>query len=232
MHVRHRQLAARRSYSSPSHLPFTLAGLFLAFAMTTGAQSEPSGQSRPASPLKPQAESAPYHPITGHQRVRWAVDETLGPSHLIAGLFSAGIGTARDAPHEYQGTWAGFGKRYGIRESGVSISNAMEAGLGALWGEDPRYFRVPEKPFSGRLRNVIKQTFMARRGAGQFSPAFARYMAFSGNNFLSNAWRADSEADTQHALSRTGWAFAGRMASNAYEEFWPDVKAHLFHRSH
>jgi len=108
----------------------------------------------------------------------------------------------------------------------------MEAGLGALWGEDPRYFRVPEKPFSGRLRNVIKQTFMARRGAGQFSPAFARYVAFSGNNFLSNAWRADSEADTQHALSRTGWAFAGRMASNAYEEFWPDVKAHLFHRSH
>lgn len=149
---------------------------------------------------------------------------------LVTGLFTAGIGTARDAPREYRGTWAGFGKRYGIRESGISVSNMMEAGMGALWGEDPRYFRVPGEPIGARIHNVIKQTFVARRGYdGHFGLAYARYMAFAGNNFLSNAWRADSEADTQHALSRTGWAFAGRMASNAYEEFWPDVKARLFH---
>lgn len=212
-------------------LSLKLAGVFLAFAMAAGAQSELPGQTRPASPPTPQTGSAPYQPITGRQRVRWATDQTVGPQHLIAGVFQAAIGTARDAPREYRGTWAGFGKRFGIRQSGVAISNIMEAGLGALWGEDPRYFRVPEESFGGRIRSVIKQTFMAHRGDGRFAPAFARYMAFSGNNFLSNAWRADSEADTQHALSRTGGAFAGRMLSNAYEEFWPDVKAKLFHHN-
>jgi hypothetical protein len=213
------------------HLALKLAVVFFVCAILTNAQSEPPSQTQTASPTKPQIETAPYHRITGRQRLVWATDETLGPAHLIAGLFTAGIGTARDAPHEYGGTWSGFGKRYGIRESGVSISNAMEAGLGDLWGEDPRYFRVPEKSFGSRLRNIIKQTFTARHGEGQFGPAYARYVAFSGNNFLSNAWRASSEADTQHALYRTGWAFAGRMASNAYDEFWPDVKTRLFHRN-
>ena len=107
----------------------------------------------------------------------------------------------------------------------------MEAGLGALWGEDPRYFRVPEEPLGARIRNVIKQTFMARHADGQFRLAYARYIALSGNNFLSNAWRPDSEADTWHALYRTGGAFGGRMASNAVDEFWPDLKTYLFHRN-
>jgi hypothetical protein len=206
-----------------------VAVTFLVAALVASAQSAPPSQAESESPTKPQEENAPYQGITNGERLRWAIDETLGPAHLMAGLFTAGIGTARDAPHEYGGSWSGFGQRFGIREAGVSLSNAMEAGLGDLWGEDPRYFRVPEQKWRGRIVSVVKQTFVARHRNGQFGPAYARYIAFSGNNFISNAWRAGSEADTQHALSRTSWAFAGRMASNAYDEFWPDVKRKLFH---
>jgi hypothetical protein len=217
---------------SASHAALKLGIAFFLTVILTSAQSEKPSQTQAACPTKPPNESAPYRRITARQRFRWAVDETVGPVHLIAGLFTAGIGTARDAPHEYGGTWSGFGERFGVRESGVSLSNAMEAGLGALWAEDPRYFRVPEQTLGGRLRNVIKQTFVARHSNGLFGPAYARYVAFSGNNFLSNTWRAQSEADTQHALFRTGWAFAGRMATNTYDEFWPDVKTRLFPRQH
>lgn len=106
----------------------------------------------------------------------------------------------------------------------------MEAGLGALWGEDPRYFRAPEKNFGARVENVIKQTFLARRRDGSSAPAYARFIAIPGNNFLSNTWRADSEADNPHAVFRTLGGFAGRIAGNAFDEFWPDVKRHLLHK--
>ncbi len=108
----------------------------------------------------------------------------------------------------------------------------MEAGVGALWGEDPRYFRNPDEPFRARVMSVIKQTFTARRRDGNFAPAYARFVAFSGSNFLSNTWRPDSEANNDDAVLRTLEGFAGRMSSNAWDEFWPDVKAHVFHRSH
>ena len=33
---------------------------------------------------------------------------------------------------------------------------------------------------------------------------------------------------TRSSASAEG--FAGRMAANAFEEFWPDVKSHVFHK--
>ena len=174
----------------------------------------------------------PYHYITGGQRFKWFVDSTVGPETLTVGLFTAGFGTAWDTPKEYGGSWPGFGKRYGMRLTGVSTGNAMEAGIGALWKEDPRYFRAYHQPFKGRLENVVIMTFLAHNRNGQLTPAYARYISTPGNNFLSNTWRADSEANTRSALLRTVWGFLGLMGKNGFTEFWPDVQTHVFHSKH
>jgi hypothetical protein len=181
------------------------------------------------TPLPVQKESAPYHPVTTRQRLRWFISNTIGPPHLAAGVFTSGFGTALDRPREYGPGWGGFGDRYGMRLTGISTGNGLEASIGSLWSEDPRYFRVPRLPFKARLRSVAKQTFVARRADGNYAPAYARYIAVPGSNFLSNTWRVESEANTHDALLRTAEGFAGRMASNAYEEFWPSIKSFLFH---
>lgn len=175
-------------------------------------------------------QSAPYAPITGQERLSWIVKNTLWPQHLAGGVITSAMGTALNHPREDGPHWGGFGERFGVRLTGVATSNVMEAGIGALWGEDPRYFPVPQDSFGGRVKNVIVMTFLARRPDGNFAPAYARFIAVPGNNFLSNAWRPDSEADVQHALVRTAEGFAGRMAANAWDEFWPDAKQHIFHR--
>jgi hypothetical protein len=216
--------------------------LFPARAQTSQPQqNEPaqtekkeSDQNKPSllTPLKPTTEDDTYHPITGRQRLRWFLTNTIGPPHLVGGLFTSAFGTAVDRPKEYGPGWAGFGDRYGIRLTGIVTGNAIEASTGALWGEDPRYFRVPGEPFQRRILNAVLLTFEARRRDGHFAPAYARYIAISGNNFLSNTWRVDSEANTHDAVIRTVDGFAGRFASNLFEEFWPDIKNLAFHRSH
>jgi hypothetical protein len=178
------------------------------------------------------ASSTNDQPITGGGRAEWAIMSTISIPSFGAGLISAAWGTGFNEPHEYGTTLKGFGERYGMRFAGVATSNAMEASLGAVTHEDPRYFRAEGQPFSHRLGHVVKMTFYARNQNGDEVPAYARYAAISGSNFLSNAWRADSEADAQHAIIRTGLGFMGRMSSNAFEEFWPDVKNRLFRRDH
>jgi hypothetical protein len=175
-------------------------------------------------------QSAPYQPITGQERLSWIVKNTLWPQHLAGGVITSAVGTGLDRPREDGPHWGGFGERFGVRLTGVATSNVMEAGIGALWGEDPRYFPVAEDSFGARVKNVIKMTFLARRPDGNFEPAYARYIAFSGNNFLSNAWRPDSEANVHDAVLRTLEAFAGRMGANAWDEFWPQAKSHIFRR--
>ena len=70
----------------------------------------------------------------------------------------------------------------------------------------------------------MKMTFLARNKDGENIPAYARYAATGGNNFLSNTWRAPSEATVGHAAVRVLIGFLGRMSGNAFAEFWPDVR--------
>jgi hypothetical protein len=175
--------------------------------------------------------STTYRPITAKQRLQWFAVSSFGPASLTGGVISAGWGTLFNWPHEYGTHWEGFGDRYGMRLTGVATGNAMEAGLGALWGEDPRYPRDGEDAFGRRLAHLVKWTFVAQDRNGNAMPAYARFAATAGNNFLSNTWREPSEADTAHALERTALGFAARMAGNAFREFWPDVSNRLFHRN-
>ena len=171
---------------------------------------------------------ARYQPITGKERVAWAAVESFGPESLLVGTLTAGIGTGRDSPEEYGPHWDGFAKRYGMRFTGIAASNTIEAGLGAIWGEDPRYVRNPDLPFKKRLGNVFLLSFAARNRQGNLRPAYARYIAIPGNNFLSNTWRVSSESTTSAALTRTGYGVLSEVASNAWNEFWPDVKRMVF----
>src|SRR3984893_11655208 len=122
-------------------------------------------------------------PITAKQRTEWFARSTVGPESMAGGVISAGWGTLFNKPREYGAHWDSFGKRYGMRLTGVSVSNAMEAGLGALWGEDPRYLRSGGKSFGGRVGHVVKLTFVSKNRHGRLKPAYARYTAITGNNF-------------------------------------------------
>jgi len=173
-----------------------------------------------------------YTPVTGPERFKWFVKSTVGPSSLfLSGPLSAALGTATNSPEEYRPHWDGFGKRYGMHLTGVSSGSAMEASMGAIWGEDPRYFPLPNRVFGARVKYVISSTFAAPGRNGRFRTAYARFAGNVGNNFLSNTWRADSEADAGHAALRCLYGVLGKMGSNAFIEFWPDVRKLVFKRS-
>jgi len=226
-----------------------LIAILMATNLVSSAQSHPSGPtgghqsvplphksgrhtSRPSSftHLKPQTLEAPYKPLTPRENLRWFTANTIDPANLAGGIFEAALGTAPNRPKEYGPHWGGFAKRYGIGMSQSVTGNAIEAGGCLILREDPRYFRAPDRPFKARVRNVVRLAFAARAGNGSFGPAYARYVAVFGNNFLSNSWRVNSEANKHDALLRSAESFGGVLASNAFEEFWPDVKKWLFHK--
>jgi len=216
----------------------SLAVTFLVLGIGSGRAQEADKPEAPvAKPQGPPEQNlklifaqAPYEPLSGKQRVQWAASQTFGLESLLVGGWTAGILTARNNPEEYGPHWDGFAKRYGMRFTGIAASNTIEAGLGALWGEDPRYVRNQNLPFKRRIGNVFLLSFTARNRDGKLMPAYARYIAIPGNNFLSNTWRVSSEATTNRALARTGYGVLAEVAGNAFTEFWPDVKRIVFRR--
>jgi hypothetical protein len=169
-------------------------------------------------------------PLTAEERLTWFAKSTGGFPSLAGGVISSAWGTEFNSPRDYGVHWEGFGKRYGMRLTGVSVGNAIEAGLGAALGDDPRYFSAQGQPFGRRVLHIVKFTFISYKADGSTGPNYSFYAADVGNNFLSNLWRAPSESDAQHAVIRIGEGLLGRMASNAFNEFWPDVKQRLRHK--
>ena len=160
------------------------------------------------SPLfaQPPAPSGVYAPITGAQRVEWIVDGTIGRRSLGVGVIADAWQTAWNTPEEWGRGWSGVGKRYVAREADVLLSSSIEAGVAAMWGEDPRYTRAT----SGSIRSRI------------------RYAAVT-VNLIENAWLPPSVTTPSQTILRCATGFAGRLAGNLFEEFWPDVKRRFIH---
>ncbi len=177
-------------------------------------------------------ETQPWAAITASQRLSWFDTKTFGIYNLAGAAPGAAWNTGFDRPKEAGSHWSGFGERYGVAVSTNGLSNAIEAGLGAAWGEDPRYFRVGAgSPFKSRLGHIVKWTVMAPNREGEMRPAYARFVAFSSSSFISDAWREPGDATTGAAARRVGLAFVGRMGSNTFDEFWPDFKHKIFRHS-
>jgi hypothetical protein len=56
-------------------------------------------------------------------------------------------------------------------------------------------------------------------------PAYARYTAILGSNFLSNTWRIHSEANAYDAILRASGGFPGRMATMLSRSFGPTSRS-------
>ena len=169
-----------------------------------------------------------YQPITGRERVDWAVIGTVGIRSLtVVGPLSAAWNTAWNTPEEWERTWSGFGKRYGQREADVAISNTIEAGLGALWHEEPRYIRSGRKGIMPRARYAMKTVLLTQRPDGRLAPAWGRYAGNTLNNLIENAWLPPSVTTPGQTVARMGLGFLSRLGGNLWEEYWPDVRARL-----
>jgi hypothetical protein len=169
-----------------------------------------------------------YVPITPAQRSHWVADGTIGLQSLaVVGPLAAGWQTAWNTPEEWGRSWSGVAKRYSERLVDVTLSNSIEGGLGAVWGEDPRYIRSARKGLWPRVRYALKTSVLAPRRDGRLRPAWARYAGNTVNNVIENAWLPPSQTTPTMTAVRSGLGIASRMGGNLFEEFWPDVVRHF-----
>jgi hypothetical protein len=192
----------------------------LAIAFVLAASRPALCQSADPAPVTAEA----YVPITPAQRVDWIVDGPIGKRSLtVVGPLATAWQTAFNTPEEWGRGFSGIAKRYAQREADVAISNTIEAGLGALWGEDPRYIPSGRKGIWPRARYAMKTVFLAQRRDGSLRPAWGRYAGNTLNNVLENTWLPPSMTTGGQTALRSGLGMLGRLGGNAWEEFWPDV---------
>lgn len=178
----------------------------------------------------PAAEAHRSAPITSAERVSWVADEVYSPGSLTMGLLDAGLMTATNWPREWHRTPAGLARRFGDDRATDIIASAVEAGLGALWHEDPRYVRVGGRRLGKRMHHVFTNVVLAPRADGHLAPAWGRFAGIAAGNMVENSWLPPSARTGRVMTVRMLDGLLDRLAANAWDEFWPDVRSHLRHR--
>ena len=188
----------------------------------------PAGAQTVPTPA-PKVEQSPA-PINGIERINWIVEGMLGPRSLAVGVISSTWQTSGRIPDEWSRSAYGFRERYLEREADVAISNTIEAGLGGLWGEDPRYIRAPRGSIRSRAAYAVKTVVLAPRADGQLKPAWGRFAGNVFNNVIENAWLPPSMTTPGETALRSTNGMLGRLAGNLWDEFWPDIRTRLGQR--
>ncbi len=200
--------------------PSTLALALAAALLASTARAQPAA--------RPEARAD--EPMRAQERIDWIVGGTIGAQSLGVGVLASAWQTAWNVPNEWGRTWSGAGKRYLQREADVAISNTLEAGLGAVWGERANYIPSHQHGIKPRLGYALKTVFLAYRPDGHLAPAWGRYAGNTINNVIENSWLPPSATTWQQTTWRSASGFVTRAIGNVWEEFWPDASRRLFHR--
>ena len=178
-------------------------------------------------PNEDSEERATYSLITSSERAAWVAGEIASPGALSRAAFTSAWMTSGNWPKEWPRSARGYGRRFGDAQAATAISSSIEAGLGSLWGEDPRYFRSGRQERWARVRHAVASVALAHRRDGHRAPAWGRFAGSVAGNAIENAWLPPSAATRSQATARVAIGFAGQLAANLWSEFWPDLRRRL-----
>lgn len=184
-----------------------------------------------AQSAQPAAESAVTlaplpRPITAQQRREWAAEGILAPKSLGTGVMIGTWQTAIGSPKEWQGS-SGFTKRVLTSQADNGISKGIEASLGMLWGEDPRSMPSGRHSIGSRLGHAMKTVVLAPRPDGHLAPAWGRFAGTVGSNLVQNVWLPSRLTTPKETAVRVGAGLFGRLATNLWGEFGPDLRRRI-----
>jgi hypothetical protein len=197
---------------------FTVLALAIALASASSAAQAVSSLERAPDP---------YVPPTRADRVDWVVGGNTAPLALAVVAVDSAWGTVDNSPREWHRGLAGFSRRFADEEATGVISMSIESGLGSLWGEDPRYARLGGRRAWARMGYAVRTVVLAPRPDGHLAPAWARLAAAGAGNLIENTWLPPSGKTAQETAWRVADGFAGRLLSNVWTEFWPDIRRRL-----
>jgi len=188
-------------------------------ALASGQTAQPTGDFAVTLDQQPR-------PITAEQRREWVAEGILAPKSLGTGVMIGTWQTAIGSPKEWQGS-SGFTKRVLTSQADNAISKGIEASLGMLWGEDPRSTPSGRHSIRSRLGYAMKTVVLAPRPDGHLAPAWGRFAGTVGSNVAMNAWLPSRMTTPKGTAGRVATGLLGRLATNLWEEFGPDLRRRI-----
>jgi hypothetical protein len=186
------------------------------------------GQIRPPcheeNPLQPIVSSSRVQQLTVTDKGVLAFRNVIDPFNLITVAGSSAI-TVAASPHSAYGPgFKGFGELtgYSLTEDVVGETLATFA-IPSIVHEDPRYHRMPGRPFGRRLLHAVSHTLISQHDDGRTMPNYAILMTYPLAAEIFNLYVPGIATDGPSTGKRILIGLATNPAEDIVSEFLPDL---------
>lgn len=209
---------------------------FLLCSWALSAQIQPGqlpllSESEPNFPL-----ATPVAAVEGHPA---PLDFQGKTDYFLKSAFSAeslgrvglmtSIGQVAGVSEDWGTGGAAYGRRLRNNYTRHLVSSGVRFGVGALRGEDPRFYRSGKEGFLARTGFVLSRTFVVQMDDGSKSIAMGRLAGSFAGNTLGEYMRPNTQDPWRNSLTRTGIGIGSDVAMRMFREFWPDMKRKFRH---
>jgi hypothetical protein len=193
-------------------------------------EASPSLPARPpaTTPAPPPPAAAPaeekIEPPTWKDRGHVFLKKLAGPEAVFETVPGTIFDYARGFPRQWGRGGLGIAKRFGSQYGQFLVGETIEVGVSVLHREDPRYFRMKKGPIRRRIGHALVSTVIVRGVHGGTTLGVGRLANVYGGWAVATFW---NPADQRNALKIFGYgslALGIKAGTNAFHEFWPDVK--------
>lgn len=176
------------------------------------------------NPLQPIIASKALPPLSSNQKAYLAIRDVIDPFNLVTIIGYSGIVVASN-PH----TAYGPGVRGWSRLTGYSLVEDMQGEffgtflIPSLVHQDPRYYRMPGRPFPKRLLNALSHTVLTRHDDGKHMLNYATLLTYPISAELTNLYVPGVQTDGPSTAQRIGLGLVTDPVGQIVAEFLPDV---------
>lgn len=167
-------------------------------------------------------------PLTRKQKGLLALHAATDPGALGTIIGISAISIAADSHTAYGPGFGGFAELAGVS----LLQNTTGEFFGtfaipALVHQDPRYFRMPDKPLRKRLIYSLTRSYISKSDSGKTIPNYGVLGAYPIVAELSNLYVPGIESDGASTAERIAVGLALDPVNNLINEFLPDVAKHI-----
>jgi hypothetical protein len=172
-----------------------------------------------------------WQPLTPKEKFHTFLVRTYSP-RTFAG---AGIDAIKDKLHggdrEYETGASGVGQHYGIELATGETDVFFERFLfPTLFRQDPRYFRDPNLPLFRRALYSMSRVLITRSDSGHATFNVSKMLGGAASQALADLYVPGNAQGMGPIRDRVTFDLLRDAGFNLLHEFWPDIRAKLFHR--
>jgi hypothetical protein len=178
------------------------------------------------------ASQSNYTPLTGSERWKLYLTMTYGSAgpYLSPIVNALLLDQANGAPRQWGGGFPGFGRRLASRAGNAVLQGTFQAPLAALLHEDVRYIPTSHHSFQRRAIHAVLYSFLTYNDKGHPTLNIANLTAFYASTAVTTAWLPGVGNAARYTFINASEQVALSFPLNVVQEFWPEIRRHVFHR--